>query len=86
MLYRLFLKGPLSPIQARNVCLDHGIHAGIAVSEGPDNRLGTVIMDAEISHDTVGRLAEWFCEGPVNPPYPPGTLLFYNLEKGQGAL
>lgn len=87
----LVIKG--SPSQAISALLDHAEGDGmfeLLSAEGPEElylspnggrgcvvHTGSCTLRASLSHLEAAR---WFAEAPFEPPFPPGTLLWYRPE------
>lgn len=77
--YRAVIKG--NTTQAIYAAQSRGFAIVGIVKNGPPDGSGTTILKIEHNQNTFGSVVQWLSEGPTQPPFPPGALLFYGDDK-----
>ena len=73
----LLVKGTIADcytaLLAHRIPLDAVVSAAAPLDGGTEHEACTVVVRPGLE----GVATDWFCEPPVLPPFPPGTLLYY---------
>ncbi len=69
-MFRVMIKG--TPVEARRAAARRAIPMRVVGKGSFNHVIGRVGAQHEL------KIVKWFCEDPASPPFPPGTLLFYN--------